>query len=178
MKLPRLGHAARRIHRGRGVHAFQLQRGHGPGLLHVHLRAIHAQTGIQIGLRFAGAYCTKRESLQIMKGYCGKPSLSVSIQKLISECGFDRRPPFYAQRGDPVLVPNGPSRGFLWNSRPERERRARRGRVRCAPGAAFDSLQGLEDWMSALEVFTDVLLAIIIGFAVGLFLSGAHVKGR
>jgi hypothetical protein len=69
--------------------------------------AIHAQTGTAIGLRFAGAYCTKRESLMTMKAYCGRPSLGMAIAKLMAEHGFDRCPPGFAQRGDAVLVPNG-----------------------------------------------------------------------
>lgn len=75
--------------------------------------AIHAQTGIAIGQRFAGTYRSKRESLVAMKNYCGRPSLGLAIAKLMSENKFDRRPPMFAQRGDALLVPNGPSGEFF-----------------------------------------------------------------
>lgn len=70
--------------------------------------AIHAQTGIMIGTQFAGRYRTKREALLLMKEYSGKPSLQLSIHKLMAESGFEicSPSPYYAQRGDAVLVPN------------------------------------------------------------------------
>lgn len=76
--------------------------------------AIHAQTGIVIGQQFANTYRTKRESLLVMKKYSGRPSLLWSIVKLMDEHHFDRRRgPFFAQRGDVLLVPNGPGGDFL-----------------------------------------------------------------
>jgi hypothetical protein len=70
--------------------------------------AIHAQTGAQIGQRFAGTYSTRREALIAMKNYCGKPSLGLSISKLMKEYDFDVLiSALYAQRGDAVLAPNG-----------------------------------------------------------------------
>lgn len=77
--------------------------------------AIHAQTGIMIGTQFAGKYRTKREALLTMKAYCGKPSLQLSIHKLMAESGFERveEGPYFSQRGDAVLVPNGASGDFF-----------------------------------------------------------------
>lgn len=75
--------------------------------------AIHAQTGKAIGLSFAGTYSTKREALATMTRYCGKPSLSMSINKLMNEHGFDHTPVMYAKRGDAVLAPNGPRTHFF-----------------------------------------------------------------
>jgi hypothetical protein len=67
--------------------------------------AIHAQTGLAIGRQFAGAYATRRESLQCMKKYCGKPYLSEALGKLMLENRFHCILPAFAQRGDAVLVP-------------------------------------------------------------------------
>lgn len=76
--------------------------------------AIHAQTGNTIGQQFVGTYRSKRESLVAMKNYCGRASLLWSIVKLMDENKFDRRRgPFFAQRGDVLLVPNGPGGDFL-----------------------------------------------------------------
>ena len=75
--------------------------------------AIHAMTGIAIGAQFVGIYSTKRESLIAMRSYCGSPSLRMAIAKLMTENKFGRRPPLFAQRGDAVLVPNGPAGEFF-----------------------------------------------------------------
>lgn len=75
--------------------------------------AIRAQTGILVGQQFAGKYQTKREALSLMKEYCGKPSLALSIHKLMAEHGFAIVGALEAQRGDAVLVPNGPSGDFF-----------------------------------------------------------------
>jgi hypothetical protein len=66
--------------------------------------AIYAQTGIAVGLRFAGVYRTRRESMLTMKAYCGKASLGLSIAQLMMEHGFERIPPLMAQRGDVLLT--------------------------------------------------------------------------
>jgi hypothetical protein len=75
--------------------------------------AIHAQTGIPIGSRFAGTYSTKRESLVAMKNYCGRPSLLLAIAKLMAENKFDRCRPLFAQRGDVLLTPTSSRDWFL-----------------------------------------------------------------
>jgi hypothetical protein len=75
--------------------------------------AIHAQTGIAIGQQFAGSYRTKRESLVVMKSFCGRPSLLLSIAKLMSENKFARCRPLFAQRGDVLLAPTGMRDWFM-----------------------------------------------------------------
>jgi hypothetical protein len=75
--------------------------------------AINAQNGSMIGQQFAGRYATKRDALLLMKEYCGKPSLALCIHKLMSEHGFERVGPYYAQRGDALLVPNGTSGDYF-----------------------------------------------------------------
>lgn len=75
--------------------------------------AIRVQTGSMIGQQFAGKYRTKREALLLMRSYAGKPSLQLSIHKLMSEHGYERVEALMSQRGDAVLVPNGPSGDFF-----------------------------------------------------------------
>jgi hypothetical protein len=62
-------------------------------------------TGVALGRWFTGRYRTKRESLALMKEYCGKPSLFLFISKLMAEHGLASVPALSAQRGDLVLVP-------------------------------------------------------------------------
>ncbi len=75
--------------------------------------AIHAQTGIAIGTQFASMYSTRKEALATMRGFCGKPSLLLSIEKLMREHGFREIHPNFAGRGDAVLVPKTTGGEFL-----------------------------------------------------------------
>lgn len=75
--------------------------------------AIEAMTGIPIGLRFRGAYTTRRGSLEAMKSYCGRASLRMSILKLMAEYGFEKIAAGFAQRGDAVICIQAPGHDFL-----------------------------------------------------------------
>jgi cell wall-associated NlpC family hydrolase len=75
--------------------------------------AIHAQTGIAIGQRFAGRYRTRREALLMMCAYCGRPSLAMFISQLMKDNGFHRTSPTLAQRGDVLLTANGVTGDYL-----------------------------------------------------------------
>lgn len=76
--------------------------------------AIHAMTGVNIGQRFAGTYSTKRESLVRMREYCGKAELTFFLAKLMNEFGFQRVPPFSAQRGDALVCPQVHRGGYFF----------------------------------------------------------------
>jgi hypothetical protein len=75
--------------------------------------AIKAQTGKPIGAQFADAYRTRRQALETMRLYCGRPSLLMSINKLMAEYGFAVVHPNFASRGDAVLVPKRTGGDFL-----------------------------------------------------------------
>jgi hypothetical protein len=75
--------------------------------------AIRVQIGKPVGEQFADAYKTRREALETMLAYCGRPSLSMAIFKLFKECGFDATHPNFAARGDAVLTPKPGGGEFL-----------------------------------------------------------------
>jgi hypothetical protein len=75
--------------------------------------AIRVQIGKPVGEQFAGAYKTRRQALETMQAYCGRPSLSMAIFKLFRECGFAATHPLLAQRGDALLCPKLSGGEFL-----------------------------------------------------------------
>jgi hypothetical protein len=92
---------------------FSYDRGEGLDCCTFTFGAIRAQTGRVIGAQFAGVYTTHRQALITMKLYCGRPSLSAAIAKLMREHEFSPVPPLYAQRGDAVLAPQTAGGDFL-----------------------------------------------------------------
>lgn len=71
--------------------------------------AIRAMTGNTLGLCFQGTYRSVREARIVMRNYCGRPSVAISIAKLMQEAGYPWTPVRFAQRGDVGLMPNGGS---------------------------------------------------------------------